>query len=91
MSISIAHPERYDLYDWGAERGPIRDAWQAEEWECLGFASAEVGEEWTFLWGHLKPTYRNHHDHYLAEIADHLRLLRQYRETFWVAPGTAES
>ena len=53
MSISIAHPERYDTFDWF--RHPVPEV--ADEWECLGFQEESELQEDGYMWGHLKPAF----------------------------------
>ena len=57
MSISIAHPEKYDKWWWTSVFEPPSLGLPAEEWELLGYAS-EDEDGAPCLWGHLKEAYR---------------------------------
>lgn len=58
MSISIAHPERYDRVWWSNARDRRNlDLETPNEWECLG-SGHTPGCEPEYLWGHLKPELR---------------------------------
>lgn len=80
MSISIAHPERYDECSWGTRTGLVPEEDDSpKEWELLG-----QSDDFGFLWGHLKPEYRGGQPllDMVASIADSLRALADHRLEF---------
>ena len=81
MSVSIAHPERYDRYLWtGLPTIESVEGEVPDEWECLG-----VDENEQHFWGHLKPQYQGGDPllDMVASITDSLRILREHREANW--------
>ena len=75
MSISIAHPERYDEFKWtsgGHIYPPSTMSTDPDDWELVGFEQVDEDDEKPFLWGHLRPEYREPSE--LTELVADLRL-----------------